>query len=200
MSEHQKVTIHKRDCVRAIREVRLQFGFSARHGRLSKRFERQIALNAHFGALDFNMFMDRLAELEGSPRQTGVKPPERFTKGPLIGLWRAHWFQASFMVRNLLNAHQQQSSPPGWRRIFREHKGERLTREIIGKLVKGSVDQNYENRFRQKQLTGEWIIFAKTGKGNRYLSIALHSEDQLEIARRCEAAAKTFPEVEWTSL
>ena len=186
-----------RDCAREIKEVRGWLSSRLSNGKVSKQFLRQLTINSHTGFIDLFMFLDRIGELESLRFKTGAKHPEKFRKGPLSGLWHAHWFQASFMAHNLANALEGQTSPPGWKEIWREHSGELMTSSIASKLSAATI-RNYEYRYIQKKLTGEWILYAHTPVGNRYLTIARHAEKNADIAMRCSVAAKQFPEVKWT--
>lgn len=127
---------------------------------------------------------DVIQELEGAGR--GCKQRvEQFKHLPLKGLFKAHFFDAKFMVRNLINhwglefenspkfnslcslvTEEEEKAPSkfGWHA--------RLTHEMtIG---------GYEERTKKNKRTGEWIIFAKHNNLNYYLCISRHSKSNLE--------------------
>jgi hypothetical protein len=55
--------------------------------------------------VDIHAVFDQIGKLEKAPltRAAPTKPAEPFTAGPLKGLWHKHWFQAGFLVTDLLN-------------------------------------------------------------------------------------------------
>ncbi len=46
------------------------------------------------------------------------------------------------------------------------------------------IDENLENAYKNKKVTGEWIIFEKRKEGNLYLTFASHDESDENIFQR----------------
>lgn len=132
----------------------------------------------------FNSFSvtDVLQHLEGVGRADSyIKSEEPFKHPPLKGFWKAHFFDARFLPKNLINHwgieceksprfdaicsqvdadEEENPSPHGWH----------------GRLAHRLTIGGYQARAKQKRMTGEWIIFAKYNGANYYLCIAKHSK------------------------
>ncbi len=136
----------------------------------------------------FNSFSvtDVLQRIEGVGRVDGyVKSEEPFRHSPLKGFWKAHFFDAGFLRRNLINHwgiayeecprfnallsqvesdEEQNPSPHGWH----------------GRIAHEFVVRGYKARAKNRKMTGEWIIFAKFNGTNYYLGLAGHSKSKDE--------------------
>lgn len=157
--------------------------------------------------VDVHAVLDQIGAMEKAPmtRAVPTKPETPFS-GPLTGLWHKHWFQASFLVRNLAEEFGQRGMAPVFKR-WTEQYGKRgwegrLVDEEMAKLIAHAVvDDHLESRAgsaakgAQSRLTGEWIIFAKSQGRNIYLTLGAHGEDNSEILSRCMPAAREFPEL-----
>ena len=53
----------------------------------------------------------------------------------------------------------------------------------------------YQRRYCTGKMTGEWIIFAKIGSINYYLTLALHSEPDEMIFERVKDCISKFPKI-----
>ena len=160
--------------------------------------------------VDIHQVYDQVGELEKTPL-TRAAPTNRakpFTAEPLKGLWHKHWFQADFLVANLLNETQKNGEMLIKRRLDQvfgrdSWEGQLLTKELAGQLADATVNGalNYRSGHSKKssRLTGEWIVFAK-GRGGRniYLALAGHRETNEAIFNRCALAPKEFPELSST--
>jgi hypothetical protein len=150
---------------------------------------------------------DQVGDLEKAPltRVVPTKPAKPFTAGPLKGLWRKHWFQASFLLTNLLNETEKHGEM-----LVRKHLnsefgrdrwiGEVVTDKLAGKLVHAVVNGALSHRSggaerKRSRLTGEWIIFAKANGRNVYLTLAGHGETNEAVLSRCSLAPEEFPEL-----
>jgi hypothetical protein len=157
--------------------------------------------------VDVHAVFDQIGELEKAPftRVAPTKPAKPFTAGPLKGLWRKHWFQASFLVTNVLNETEKYGEM-----LIRKHLnsefgrdrwiGELITEKLAGKLVHAMVDGALSHRLggaerKRSRLTGEWIIFAKANGRNIYLTLAGHGETNEAVLSRCSLAPEEFPEL-----
>lgn len=160
--------------------------------------------------VDIHAVYDQVGELEKAPltRAAPTKRAEPFTAGPLQGLWHKHWFQADFLMTNLLKETEKNGEMLIRRRldeVFGRNgwEGQILTKDLAGQLADAMVDGALEHRAgrskKPSRLTGEWIVFAK-GRGGRniYLTLAGHGETNEAIFKRCALAPKEFPELSST--
>lgn len=158
--------------------------------------------------VDVHAVMDQIGTLEGAPmtRAIETKPPERFDTGPLVGLWHKHWFQASFMLHNLMNENEKNGLSLFYRELNlqfprKEWVGQQIDKRMTQLLAHASVDQAFRHRrgagkrAGQSRLTGEWIVYAQLGGKNYYLTLAGHGEDKVQIFGRCAPAIDEFPEL-----
>lgn len=122
---------------------------------------------------------DVIQALEGVGRADCVRGEEPFKHLPLKGFWKAHFFDPSFLVKNLENH---------WGLRFRSKKFEILCLGVAemekkeasfhgwqGRLAHELTIGGYEERAKNKALTGEWLVFSKYADFNYYLCIAQHS-------------------------
>jgi len=71
---------------------------------------------------------------------------------------------------------------------------ENFDKDAIKLLSHGFIHDGYLERGQRRELTGEWIVFAKQDGVNYYLTLGAHGDDEA-IWRRCKACAVEFPEV-----
>ena len=197
-------------------EIAQRFHFHAPEAFVSNAFLAQLS-DAFIGkpllagnsrlCVDPHCLLDEVEKIEGRGRARSLTgPPEQFRHNPLRGLWKKHWFQASFMARNMSNE---------FRRI-----GESLVREALKEDLRRSETEvvpfneeharaisysvasaGYEKRAQRGanpqygKLTGEWIVYAEAEGKRYYLTLALHSEDKHVVLNRCLPALTQFPEI-----
>ncbi len=135
----------------------------------------------------FNIFSvtDVIQQIEGRRPSRLAKGPEEFKHPPLKGLWKAHFFDPRFMVRNLINEwgliyESSQKFKDLCERAAKEEEAEPSKVGSQGRLAHAVVVEGYESRASKKKLTGEWIIFGKHEGKNYYLCIATHSSTRKE--------------------
>jgi hypothetical protein len=127
---------------------------------------------------------DVIQELEGVGR--GCKQRvEQFKYLPLKGLFKAHFFDAKFMARNLMNhwGLEFKNSPKFnslCSRVTEEEEKAPSKFGWEGRLAHEMTVGGYEERAKQNKRTGEWIIFAKHNNQNYYLCISRHSKSNPE--------------------
>jgi hypothetical protein len=165
-----------------------------------------------FGAtpllVDFHAVADQIGALEKAPmvRAAKTKAATQFDTGPLEGLWHKHWFQASFMVRNLLQETEKNGVTLIMRKLNRQYgakgwEGKLVDNEVVGLLAHAMVEDALEYRTgtaapgSKSRLTGEWIVFAKARGRNIYLTLGGHNETNNAILNRCAGALRGFPEL-----
>ncbi len=65
---------------------------------------------------------------------------------------------------------------------------------MVGTFTDHLVNGGYMERRAASKLTGEWIVFARHGGANHYLTLGAHGDDHA-IAARVRACASEFPHV-----
>ncbi len=140
-------------------------------------------LEQAYSSRAFNTFtvIDEIKVLEGGQRPSMTKPPTSFTRGPLKGLWHKHFFDAQFMMKNIMNHWNLHNPTPEqcaqrYMEIMKEHGITDLSDENINRIIYHFVNGGYEQRAEKKKMTGEWLIFAKYKIKNYYLIIANHTQ------------------------
>jgi hypothetical protein len=139
---------------------------------------------------------EEIAALEGSraARASSITKPAELLKGKwLKGLWHKHYNQAQFMPRNLQNHWRK----PGrfeelWHKAMKDRQV--VDEQAIALLAHGMVHDGYVARAARKEMTGEWIVFARYNEINYYLTLGHHGDDE-SIWRRCQACSDHFPEL-----
>ncbi len=167
--------------------------------RMPQRFGRHVLLVA------VHPVLDQIGELENAPFSRAVHTgrPEPLV-GPLTGLWHKRWFQAAFLPKNLL----EETKKYGDRLIYKHLNtkfgrnqwiGHPITQDVAGELVHamvfGAISHRSGSARKESRLTGEWIVFAKAGGHNIYLTLAGHDETNDAVLSRCLPAMREFPEL-----
>jgi hypothetical protein len=114
--------------------------------------------------------------------------PRQFKGDALRGLWKVHFFDARFMVRNILNEWSMFSS--------KSDKFEKLCARVAaeeeeapsrvgwqGRLAHEFVMEGYRQRAAKQKVTGEWLNFGVHQQKNIYLSICTTPPAQREISK-----------------
>lgn len=164
-----------------------------RTGTYSRGILNELALCLDRDTYNVFAILDEIARLEDSEKgRSRTKDASEFRGPYLKGLWHKHHTQARFIARNLL---QELARDGTVERVLRPHFGETITPELLNKLTHAIVVENYMGRGADGRLTGEWIIFAKAGAANRYLTLASHDEGDKQILDRITAyqALDTLP-------
>lgn len=187
-----------------------------RRGRASRLLHNQMvvfAANVAMGSADGRYLYDPAAicqtieVLEGHGGRDITKGPSRFTKGALKGLEYKHFFQASFMVQNLLNESSKAGPEVIYRKLIKRHgsyaavDGRRLTEEDLNLIAEAFSTDSFMRRAAQRAkgprwgLTGEHLVFARTREGLRYLFVAPHAAGEAELVASARACVVDFPEL-----
>lgn len=169
------------------------------NGRYSAGLVRELA-DMYDGRTD-NIFavFDEIAGLEGHPiaRPSLTKPPSRFARPPLEGLWHKHYHQAPFIPTNVVN-HWRANS-------FVDHLKKATSKipvpddKLTGFMLHEFVISGYRDRSQARRLTGEWIIYARRDERNTYLTLGTHGDDHA-IYEKVQACAKEFADLDLTRL
>jgi hypothetical protein len=128
---------------------------------------------------------DVIQELEGVGRGC-IQRVDQFRHLPLKGLWKAHFLDARFIIRNIINhwgfegensskfnslcaqvvaEEQKNPSEVGWQ----------------GRLTHAMIIGAYEEKAKRHKLTGEWLIFSKHNDQNYYLCISKHTSNTEDV-------------------
>lgn len=148
--------------------------------------------------INTHQMLQQVKYLEGLYPASSMKRPERFKNAPLKGLYKAHFMDARFLLRNL-GAH-----------FGLDHDGNRkldtLIKRAFAKNTSGYVDDDFikyiahhftvaafQERSASRNNTGEWVVFQKYQNKNYYLTLASHDEaDELIYKRVLDAYDMDF--------
>ncbi|MCH9806715.1 MAG: hypothetical protein K0U74_03195 [Alphaproteobacteria bacterium] len=151
---------------------------------------------------DIHEIFDQIGGLEGAPlcRPTPTRKAEPFRGGILKGLWKKHWFQASFMPQVLQNENQKNGVELIMKALKARYgrgglNNRKITEEDIGLMAHASVIGAMEQAANRKKITGEWIVFAKLDGRNIYLGLCGHEDGDEAIFERCKSGVKEFSEL-----
>lgn len=160
-------------------------------GKCSKALVREIIYKTQNDQKFFpTAVIGAIAALEKG--QTGdVKPPTSFRRDPLRGLMQKHWMQPSNISQNMANAINAAARDG---KIVAVEPDQTLNIQDTVKNVKSAFDE----RVTDGKMTGEWLVYAETPAGNRYLTLGEHAEDDEIVAARARIAASEFSEVSWS--
>lgn len=190
-TEGEPVTFE--DVMLAAREVTELFSLKVTTGRCAKTLIAQAAghwcrLEQRFGErsllVDVHAVADQIGALERAPmsRAAPTKPATMFT-GALEGLWHQHWFQAGFVIENLLQESERAAVGLIYRRL-RDYYGRKkfygkpideidiklMTHAMVFDALNWRAGNGKPGIQGRPRLTGEWIVFAKSNGSNIYLT------------------------------
>lgn len=170
------------DVVAAARFAQGYLDPKMRDGSYSAGFLIDLAMEGFSNQLNLFRIVEEVAELEGSgTRQPSTKPAAMFKGRHLQGYWHKHHTQAVYMPENLrLEMHRDDTVE----RVLGKYEGQIMTQAMVNELVHALVHENYMTRSREARLTGEWIIYSRTGNRNYYVTLARHDEGDAVIAER----------------
>lgn len=160
----------------ALAEVRQWLEVKRRNGRYAHGFLVELALNSLDRSFDIHGVYDEIGILEGTDSRVSLTKKPRKMRSPLHDLWHKHYFQASFIPRNLSDEAEKMSKDGRWESIFSAHYGKYL-HEVIDQISHEIIDKAYECRARDHRITGEFIVYKRQTDGsNYYLTIGKHGE------------------------
>lgn len=165
-------------------------------GRCSALLADDLAQHMLGRTLNVFCIYDEIGTLEGEPwtHSQSTKPASMFTRPVLRGLWHKHYTAPAFVMRNLINHWTQARTEALAAEI--EARIEVVPDRKCDLLAHRLVVDGYSERHEARQMTGEWIVFAKRDAGNVYLTLASHSEADEKIRERVDRAAAEFPDLE----
>ncbi|WP_322038046.1 hypothetical protein [Burkholderia cenocepacia] len=173
--------------------------------RLSKFLLAQLTSAWKHRSLNTFAVTDVIQHLEGrSPYSGKTAKPRQFKGDALRGLWKVHFVDAQFLLRNIYNewemfsaksdkfdklcarvaaAEEENPSPLGWQ----------------GRLAHEFVTGGYTQRASKQKLTGEWLIFGIHEQKNIYLALCTHSnspqQDQEIYDALMKLCGNEFPDL-----
>lgn len=135
-----------------------------------------------------------------------TKGPFQYEKGPLAGLWKKHFFQASFLPANILREIEREGLGIIFRKLSEyyghgNYMGKPLEEIDVSLIASAFAEDTLERRANRRNagrdggLTGEHLIYAAPPAGNIYLYASFHGEDEKRIADRVRIAMDDFPEL-----
>lgn len=124
---------------------------------------------------------DVIQRIEGrSPYPSKTAKPRQFKGDALRGLWKVHFVDTRFLLRNIYNEWEMFST--------KSDKFEKLCARVTaaeeespsplgrqGRLAHEFVMGGYTQRTSKQKLTGEWLIFGIREQKNIYLALCTHS-------------------------
>jgi hypothetical protein len=133
---------------------------------------------------------DVIQRLEGREKGSSTKSPQQFKHYPMKGFWKAHFVDARFIVRNLVNEWGLEfNTSPKFEELCRKADEEEAQCPgplgWQGRLAHEFVIEGYMQRVKKRKLTGEWLIFAelKLNAVRYYLGITTHSNNSIDDQR-----------------
>lgn len=132
--------------------------------------------------VNIHSIIEEIKVLEGISSKSFTKKAESFKREPLKGLYKKHFFNARFLLRNI-NSHY--GIDFGGNKFLDEVIKESFTKaDAANHFAHNYIVGAYESRVRQSKVTGEWIVFQKFEGKNYYLTLAAHTEEDDLIYER----------------
>lgn len=146
-------------------------------------------------SLSVHCIGDELKRIErGNSKKVGI-----FKHLPLKGLYKAHFFNASF-IRGNINAEfgleycGNTKLDKTLNQAFEQYKSGYTNDEICMLLAHEFTVMTIEERAHKGKLSGEWIIYQVYEGNNYYLALGCHKESDQDIYDRVKAAYRlNFP-------
>jgi hypothetical protein len=134
--------------------------------------------------------------LEGAPhsRPASTKAAAPFTRPLLSGLWHKHYFQAAFIPKNILNHWKSEDFSDRAKAIMQDQAIPDDTKD--GAQSHAFVLDAYRERGESREITGEWIVYARHQDVNYYLTLGTHEEGDAAIRNRVLACCYEFPHLD----
>ena len=157
--------------------------------RISSSFIVQIIQLRAGGSIETVNIVKAIKSLENNKNTISTKSEDCFKHQPLKGLYKKHFFDANFVLKNIgtywgMGFGGNDKLDKMIKQSFAKSKtgycDDRLNASIISQLTFGAI----KDRTRSKKLTGEWIIYQKYQNKNYYLTIASHDEKDIDIHKR----------------
>jgi hypothetical protein len=163
-------------------------------------FVLDLIMYDHVNGIDPSMVVEEIKALESGRIGIGTKPASEFRHYPLRGIWHKHFFSGPFIARNIRNQLAGDKIKKLVDQILDPRKSPVITKEMINKVAHKATVEQFEQREKSGNLTGEWIVFAKHNGKNYYLCLATHeSGDQGIYDKIKDFSFRQFPFLETKS-
>lgn len=145
-------------------------------GRYTNLFVFKLYLFIEFEDIECDFILEEIKALEGlSNMAPATKPPTKFTREPLKGLWHQHFFASRFAEKNIA-AHMTSKRVSETVDRICVPSEPILTPKMLDDLAAALTTGAFLEREDNCKLTGEWIVFAEHGGQKYYLTLAPHPE------------------------
>ncbi|MGC3819331.1 hypothetical protein [Acinetobacter sp. G11] len=135
--------------------------------------------------------------LENKTNQiSSTKPESEFRRGKIRGLWHKHYLPTGLksMAINLeveFERKYEENMDEINQILLKDISAEKKSREISSLVV----TKQLSDRFKERRVTGEWIIYHVHNNQKYYLDIANHEDDEEIIVNSIrDMVLKEFPE------
>lgn len=129
--------------------------------------------------LNVQPILDLIASIEDDEFDPSIKGPDEFKYEPLKGLWKAHFFDSMFLLKNVqLNWAKEKKIKNLIKTEMEKSKEKKIGKEFISRLAHKFVFGGLGERADKGKLTGEWLIFGKYEGKNYYLAVCRHTADE----------------------
>jgi hypothetical protein len=143
--------------------------------RYTSLFVFKFYLFVEFEGIEPDFILEEIKALEGlSNSAPATKPPTKFTREPLKGLWHQHFFASRFAEKNIAAHMIPKRVSETVDRICNPSEPI-ITPKMLDELAAALTTQAFLEREGNCKLTGEWIVFAEHGGKKYYLTLAPHS-------------------------
>ena len=164
--------------------------------RINKYLIAQLYVFHDYMNFDISYIVNEIRYLEGMNTKSSTKEATQFIKKPLKGLWHKHFFDTQFILKNIGSEFGLDKNGNTKLDILLSNFDftkfdMKMNKDIINKMI----HLGFFERVRNRKLTGEWIIFAKYESCNYYLTIARHTEKDIEIYNRLKKNIDNFQEI-----
>lgn len=185
MNEYVSVSLSRKDLLRYAKRSVHFCGVDL--SRVSTVFLAQILQLQLNRVVNVHSLLDEVKRLEQNSTVRFTRKAEVFKHYPLKGLYKKHFYDASFLVMNLRSHF---GIDFGGNKLFNQMFNEALATgdidQFINQLSHNGTIGAYEKRASQGKVTGEWIVFQRSNEKNYYLTVAAHNEGDENIFKRVE--------------
>lgn len=128
--------------------------------------------------------------LEGITGGDATRKEEAFRHKPLKGFYKKHFFSSRFLIKNIANYNKSKAGHENFFTAFDSYlqteKPTVFDDKFAAYLSYHTTVTPYEEKYKNKYITGEWIVFFKEKISglNYYLTLAFHQESNDEIYKK----------------
>lgn len=164
--------------------------------RINKYLIAQLYVFHDYMNFDISNIVQQIRHLESINTTSSTKEATQFDREPLKGLWHKHFFDAHYILKNIgsefgLNKNGNKKLDILLSNFNFSKFDMTMNKDIINEMIHLGFFERAQNR----NLTGEWIIFAKNESCNYYLTLARHEEKDIEIYNRLKKNIDNFQEI-----